>query len=182
MGKAPAGAGKKSRVAQIRKIPPPLPLQMLRAREAVMQRFRPFLREHGLNDQQGRIIRVLAEAGELEMRELAAHTCMHAASLSRIIPRLEERGIIQRWKHEDDARRVIVAIAPEGRAFFKILSRHSERIYAELAAEIGTVRMRELYRCLDALIETGADNSTEDLDEAVSEIWTTGGRTSRAWP
>src|ERR1700733_509023 len=96
--KASRGAAKKARVAPLREIPPPLPLQMLRAREAVMRRFRPFLRDLGLNDQQGRIIRVLAEADQLEMRELSALTCIHAASLSRIIPRLVDEGIVQRWK------------------------------------------------------------------------------------
>ena len=141
---------------------------MLRAREAVMRRFRPFLRELGLNDQQGRIVRVLAEADQLEMGELAARTCMHPASLSRIIPRLVEQGIVQRWKDEDDGRRVMVAIAAGGRALFKVLARNSERIYAELAAEIGSVRMRDLYRCLDALIELepDIDMADDDMDEA----------------
>jgi homoprotocatechuate degradation regulator HpaR len=166
--KSSRGAAKKARVVQMREIPPPLPLQMLRAREAVMRRFRPFLRDLGLNDQQGRIIRVLAEADQLEMRELSALTCIHAASLSRIIPRLVDEGIVQRWKDKDDARRVVVAIAPGGRAIFKVLARNSERVYAELASEIGSVRMRDLYRCLDALIELdpGLDEAQEDLNEA----------------
>ncbi len=129
-----------------------------------MRRFRPFLRDLGLNDQEGRIIRVLAEVDQLEMHELAALTCIHAASLSRMIPRLTERKLVTRWKDGQDARRVIVAIAPGGRAIFKILARNSERVYAELAAEIGSVRMRDLYRCLDALIETGETLGLDDDD------------------
>ena len=38
-----------------------LPMQLLRAREAVMQRFRPMLHQHGVTEQQWRVIRVLVE-------------------------------------------------------------------------------------------------------------------------
>jgi len=38
-----------------------LPRLLLEAREAVMQHTRPSLREHGLSDQQWRVLRVLGE-------------------------------------------------------------------------------------------------------------------------
>ena len=43
-----------------------LPMQLMLAREAVMQRFRPHLTANGMTDQQWRIIRALneVEAGE----------------------------------------------------------------------------------------------------------------------
>ena len=37
-----------------------LPMQLMRAREAVMKRFRPHLTERGLTDQQWRVIRPLS--------------------------------------------------------------------------------------------------------------------------
>ena len=131
---------------------PALPMQLLRARGAVMQRFQPFLRKQGLTDQQGRILRVLAEAGELEMSELAARTCIHPASLSRIVPRLHGKGIVRRAKIDADARRVLVSITARGRAVVEPVIRQSERIYAELAARMGPGRWRGLHRCLDLLI------------------------------
>ncbi len=118
-------------------------MQLLRARDAVMLRFRPHLKTLGLTDQQGRILRVLAEAERLEMGELAERTCIHPASLSRIIPRLHKRGIVRRWKDRDDARRVAVSITKRGLASFAVILAESERIYADLAAEIGSARMRE---------------------------------------
>jgi homoprotocatechuate degradation regulator HpaR len=136
-------------------------MQLLRARDAVMVRFRPHLKALGLTDQQGRILRVLAEAERLEMGELAERTCIHPASLSRIIPRLHKRGIVRRWKDRDDARRVAVSITTRGRASFAIILAESERIYADLAAEIGAGRMRALYRCLDILIETRQPAATK---------------------
>ncbi len=134
-----------------------LPMQLLRARDAVMQRFRPHLRKQGLTDQQGRILRTLAETGPLEMSELAARTSIHAASLSRIIPGLARKGIVERRKNSADARRVAVSITRRGRAVIAPVIRQSERIYADLAAEMGPRSWRELQRCLEILIGTGAD-------------------------
>jgi homoprotocatechuate degradation regulator HpaR len=131
-------------------------MQLLRAREAVMQRFRSHLRKQGLTDQQGRILRVLAEADELEMSELAVRTSIHPASLSRIVPRLHAKGIVRRWKIDADARRVLVAITRRGRATVAPVIRASERIYAELAAELGRGRLNELRRSLDMLIHAAA--------------------------
>jgi homoprotocatechuate degradation regulator HpaR len=132
-------------------------MQLLRARGAVMERFRPHLRKQGLTDQQGRILRVLAEAGRLEMSELAARTCIHPASLSRIVPRLHRKGIVRRAKIDADARRVLVSITARGRTVVEPVIRESERIYAALAAEMGPGRWRELHRCLDVLIAMGGE-------------------------
>jgi homoprotocatechuate degradation regulator HpaR len=129
-------------------------MQLLRARDAVMQRFRPFLKKQGLTDQQGRILRTLAEAERLEMRELAARTSIHPASLSRIVPGLARKGIVRRWKNEADARRVAVSITKRGLVVIEPVIRQSERIYAELAAALGPGRWRELHRGLDLLIKT----------------------------
>jgi homoprotocatechuate degradation regulator HpaR len=131
-------------------------MQLLRARDAVMQRFRPFLRAQNLTDQQGRILRVLAETDRLEMGELSVRTSIHPASLSRIIPRLHAKGIVRRSKVDADARRVLVSITKRGRAVVAPVMRASERIYAELAAELGPGRLRELHRSLDMLIDASA--------------------------
>ena len=48
------------RRAPMREFSRSLPMSLLRAREAVMRQFRPSLREHGLTEQQWRILRALA--------------------------------------------------------------------------------------------------------------------------
>src|SRR5437762_11711484 len=105
-----------------------LPMQLMRAREAVMQRFRPHLRAHGVTDQQWRIIRALIEVDELEILDLSARCCIHAASLSRILPKLEADGILTRRVNEADQRRIIVAIAAHGKRLFDTIAPHSEEI------------------------------------------------------
>jgi len=141
-----------------------LPMQLLRAREAVMQRFRPALNALGLTDQQGRIMRALAdlegaEIDSLDMIELSRRCCIHPASLSRIVPKLAQRGLVRRRQDPRDARRVTVALTRKGRDAFWEVWVESERIYGALAAELGAANLNELHRSLDALIEIlgGAD-------------------------
>ncbi|MGH7089402.1 MAG: MarR family transcriptional regulator [Stellaceae bacterium] len=140
-------------------------MQLLRARDAVMQRFRPHLRRQGLTDQQGRVLRTLAEVTVLEMGALAAYTCVHPASLSRIIPGLARKALVRRTKAARDGRRVLVSITPRGRTAIAPIIRESTRIYADLAAEMGPAPWRELHRSLEVLIrayapEGGAANGS----------------------
>jgi homoprotocatechuate degradation regulator HpaR len=130
-----------------------LPMQLMRAREAVMQRFRPHLRSHGITEQQWRIIRVLVEAESLEILHLSERCCIHPASLSRILPNMDAAGLISRRTHAQDLRRVIVSITPEGRCFFEKMATESEQIYAAIARDIGPERLQQLYRALDETID-----------------------------
>lgn len=130
-----------------------LPMQLMRAREAVMRRFRPHLASHGLSEQQWRILRALVDAGELEIGALAAECQIHAASLSRMLPKLARLGLIRRESHKKDQRRVVVSITPKGRSVFHSVAPESEEIYAAMEREIGAGRLRDLYRLLDAVIE-----------------------------
>jgi homoprotocatechuate degradation regulator HpaR len=129
-----------------------LPMQLMLAREAVMQRFRPHLNAHGLTDQQWRIIRALNEVTELEIVELGKRCCLHAASLSRILPNMERDGLLSRRANKDDQRRVIVSLTAGGRRLFEIVAPESEAIYAVLARDIGVQKLEQIYTLLDDVI------------------------------
>ena len=92
-----------------------LPMALLRAREAVMDRFRPSLREFGITEQQWRVLRALYGRGEVETGALAGLCCLLTPSLSRILKHLEATGLVVRRPAPSDQRRTLVAIAPGGR-------------------------------------------------------------------
>lgn len=133
-------AGKPARKpAQPFQMPPfqrSLPMLLLWAREAVMQRFRPPMHAQGLTEQQWRIIRALAEVESLEIRALSKRCCIHAASLSRILPKLGRDGLVARCSHAGDQRRVLVRLTPHGRRLFETIVPILGRIYAEIARDI----------------------------------------------
>lgn len=156
-----AGETRLGRNPSIRPFSRSLPMQLMRVRELVMQRFRPNLNSHGLTDQQWRIIRALAEAESLEILEVSSRCCIHPASLSRILPKLEAEGYISRRTNKEDQRRVIVSLTAAGRRFFEMISPESEMIYEALEQEIGAELLARLYRELDAVaaeLANGADS------------------------
>jgi hypothetical protein len=94
-GSGPAGAAAVRRVP-MREFSRSLPMSLLRAREAVMRQFRPSLRNHGLTEQQWRILRALAAIDAIEVTELARVAFLLGPSLSRILRDLEARQLIER--------------------------------------------------------------------------------------
>lgn len=130
-----------------------LPIALLRAREAVMARFRPVLAAHDVTEQQWRVIRVLAERSPLDASEAAEHACVLAPSLTRIIKALEDRALITREKDAGDGRRVLLALAPAGTELIRAVTPESRTVYAEIEARYGHDRLEQL---LDLLGELAA--------------------------
>jgi len=109
-----------------------------------MNQFRPSLREHGLTEQQWRVIRVLAEQERIETSELASRSVLLAPSLTRILKRLETDGLISRETVAGDQRRSLISLTPSGRAKFSSVAPESEAIYAGIEKRVGKARLREL--------------------------------------
>ena len=137
-------------------------MQLMRARELVMRHFRPHLHDHDLTDQQWRIIRALMEAEAIEIGDLSERCCIHPASLSRILPKLETSGLVSRRNNADDKRRVTVSIAPQGRRLFTSMAPDSEASYAAIARKLGAKRLQETHRVLDELIAALGDKKSGD--------------------
>jgi homoprotocatechuate degradation regulator HpaR len=138
--------------ARLRPFTRSLPMQLVRAREALMQRFRPHLHEHGLTDQQWRILRALAETKVVEIGELSERCCIHPASLSRILPKLDAAGLTTRRLHAGDKRKVMISLTVPGRRMVEHVMPRSDEVYAAVGRTLGVKRMRETYRVLDELI------------------------------
>jgi homoprotocatechuate degradation regulator HpaR len=136
-----------------------LPMALLRAREGVMRQFRPMLEAHGVNEQQWRVLRVLAEADELDASEVAARANILAPSLTRMIRSMTDRGLIEKGRDDADARRVMLRIAPQGMAVIHEASPESRRIYREIEARFGPERMEHLVELLNALSILAEDDS-----------------------
>ncbi len=140
-----------------------LPMLLLRAREAVMNRFRPNLRAHGFTDQQWRVLRVLDDSGAMPISMLAEECCLLMPSLSRILQNLEARGLVSRAGAVDQ-RSYLISITPAGRALYGKAAPISEARYVEIAQRVGQERLEEIYTVLeeliDALEETEPDPAT----------------------
>src|SRR5690625_2430111 len=97
------------------------PILLARAREAMMIGFRQELREFGLTEQQWRVIRVLDEYHELETGQLAEQAFILAPSLSGVLNRMEQVGLIVRHRLAEDQRKIYVRMTTKSKAIAKEL-------------------------------------------------------------
>jgi homoprotocatechuate degradation regulator HpaR len=130
-----------------------LPMALLRAREAVMRKFSPALKEHDLSPQQWRVIRVLMEEDDLDATEIAERCALLMPSLSRILQNLHKRGLVSRKTASNDQRRSIVSITARGRELFDTLSPVNEARYAYITEKFGYGKLELLYELLHELVE-----------------------------
>lgn len=130
---------------------PSLTLTLLQAREATMAFFRPALNEHGLTEQQWRILRILREQGEMESYQLAHQACILKPSMSGVLQRLERDGLVVRRKPPEDARRILVSLTTAGHQCFLSMSEGMERNYAAIQEQFGEERLQQLMALLGDL-------------------------------
>ena len=156
-----------SRRQPMREFSRSLPMSLLRAREAVMRQFRPSLRNHGLTEQQWRILRALTAVEAIEVTELARMAFLLGPSLSRILRDLEARQLIERRAAKVDLRRAVVSITAKGLKLIEAVAPTSEAIYAEITSRFGARKLAELQDMLGVLerslgaMEVAGDESGE---------------------
>lgn len=129
-----------------------LPMALLRAREVLMERFRPMLHAHDVTEQQWRVLRFLDEADTMDASELAKGASILAPSLSRILKALEARGLIAVCKDPTDGRRTLINLTADGEAFIRKVAPESAAIYAEIEARVGRDRINALLDDVDSFI------------------------------
>ena len=131
-----------------------LPMELLKAREAAMAKFRPMLRDHGLTEQQWRVIRALAHYEEIDASELAQRSFLLAPSLTRILQHLESEKLVKRSAHKEDQRRSVLTLTPRGRKLFSEVAPDSAALYEEIESTFGSKRMAQLYELLEEFHRT----------------------------
>ncbi|MEM9132163.1 MAG: homoprotocatechuate degradation operon regulator HpaR [Actinomycetota bacterium] len=146
-----------------------LPMALLRAREATMQYFRPLLADHGITEQKWRVLRALAAAPEpIEVSRLAEITALLPPSVSRIVARLNDDGMIERKVVPADTRRSTLELTAEGRRFVGHVAPHSEVVYEQIEASFGKTRLAALLAELHDFVEI-TDKIDADVESPAEE-------------
>ncbi|WP_114154318.1 homoprotocatechuate degradation operon regulator HpaR [Chromobacterium haemolyticum] len=128
-----------------------LPQRLLRAREAVMSYFRPVLSRHGLSEQQWRVLRLLAERGEMEAGEIAQRAGIHPPSLSGILTRMERDDLVYRHRARSDNRRLIVTPTQHAKTLTQRVIPLSNDCYRRIETHFSPAKLQTLLALLDEL-------------------------------
>ncbi|TVZ37491.1 homoprotocatechuate degradation regulator HpaR [Alteromonadaceae bacterium 2753L.S.0a.02] len=126
-----------------------LPLLLLKARESSVACIRPVLSDAGLTEQQWRVLRTLAGAGEMNAQDLASNSCILSPSLSRILARLEADKIIIRKVDSADQRALNLKLSAKGKRLHDRLAPKVEKQYQQLVKDAGKDTVLKLANLLE---------------------------------
>src|ERR1035437_7820715 len=129
-----------------------LPQLFLMAREKLLRHFRPIISHFGLTEQQWRILRMLSEMKQLEPREISKLCHILNPSLSGVLSRMEEMGLVSRNRVPKDERRVIVQLTPKSEQLVSELSPLIVTQYKLLEEAFGSASLKQLYEVMDQVI------------------------------
>lgn len=134
-----------------------LPIALIRAREGVMSPIRDMLAETGITEQQWRVLRVLAEYGQLDTKTLADRSSLLFPSLTRIAATLREKGLITQTRDNLDRRRQFIKITPAGQKIIDDRADQAARIVEGFQATLGIEDYEKLLDLLSRLDPVSSD-------------------------
>jgi DNA-binding MarR family transcriptional regulator len=122
--------------------------------------YRPRLEDLGLTYPQYLVMLVLWETDGLTVGQIGQRLALDSATLSPLLRRLAEAGLVQRRRETADERRVTIHLTPGGRA----LEARAAQIPAELAARVAADHAEyvELRERLEHLLRRIAEQRAQD--------------------
>lgn len=121
------------------------------ASRAVTAAYRPLLEEIGLTYPQYVTMLVLWEQDGLTVRELGRRLQLDSGTLTPLLKRLQQSGLVSRERRRSDEREVEIRLTPQGRA----LRAQAERVPACLATRLNA-RPEDMLRLRDELKQLAA--------------------------
>jgi len=129
-----------------------LPQLFLKTRESLLSHFRPIFNHFGVTEQQWRILRVLDEHEQLEPREMCEMCQILSPSMTGVLARMEELGLVERQRVAADQRRVLVKLAPRGDQLIDEIAILIEQQYRLIEEAYGKEVVADLSLALDRFI------------------------------
>lgn len=112
------------------------------------------LADVGVTEQQWRVLRVLQESGPLEPTRIADLACLLLPSLTRILQKLDDKGLIRCHPDKSDGRKKIVLITPDGEALIEANFETSVLLMEQVRNQMGPDRYEALLDLLNQLDAT----------------------------
>jgi DNA-binding MarR family transcriptional regulator len=123
---------------------------LLRTADRLQWRAAEMFKQHGLSPTQYNALRILRGAGPdgLACREVGERMINRDPDITRLLDRLERRGLIQRSRSQEDRRVIKARITPAGLDLLKRMNREVEQFHRKLLGHLGGQQLRSLIRLL----------------------------------
>ena len=143
-------------------------LELLRSTDMLSRPLAQVLKSDDLSSTQYNVLRILRGTPEgLLCGEIARRMITRDPDITRILDRLEKRGLIARSRPDCDRRRMLARIQPDGLALLARIDDPICQIHREQLGSLGAGRMRQLMELLEACREIGRASCRERVYLAV---------------
>ncbi|MGB0632209.1 MAG: MarR family winged helix-turn-helix transcriptional regulator [Alphaproteobacteria bacterium] len=140
-----------------------LPYLVNRVGQRFITGITPVLNEAGVDIQSWRVLIALHQQGGQPMGALSDLTSINFSTLSRVIGRMEIKGLVIRERGDDDARSVTVRLTSEGYDVTEKIIPEAAALEAEAAADFSEAELATLRQLL-AKLYSGLDSDTAKED------------------
>ncbi|HEX8691321.1 MAG TPA: MarR family transcriptional regulator [Longimicrobium sp.] len=132
-------------------------LNVLRTANTLSQGASELLKQHDLTLTQYNVLRILRGAGEqgLTAGEIGERMITRDPDVTRLLDRLEKRGLAERWRCTEDRRVVWTRITPAGLAAIAPLDHQITELHCRQLGHLGRDRLETLIE----LLESARDNA-----------------------
>lgn len=127
-------------------------VSLLRTADALMQGVAAALKPAGLSPAQYNVLRILRGAGPdgLACREIGERMITKDPDITRLLDRLEERGLVARSRDRVDRRVITTRITDKGQRILRDLDKGIEKLHVMQLGHLGEQRLRSLLDLLEA--------------------------------
>jgi DNA-binding MarR family transcriptional regulator len=126
-------------------------LDLLRTADMLTRGTIGVLKAEDLSQTQYNVLRILRGAPEgLPCGEIASRMITRDPDVTRLLDRMEKRGLISRARESRDRRMVLARIAPKGLKLVNSLDEPVQRTHRKLLGHLGKERLRALGKLLAA--------------------------------
>ena len=99
------------------------------------------------------VLQRLAEAPTLSVNELADRTFTHQSTVSVVVTRLVDRGLVRRSRADDDARRAELALTAHGRALLQRAMTSAQGELIDALDSMSSARLRAIATGLHDVVD-----------------------------
>jgi len=126
-------------------------LDLMRTCDLLSRRPALLLKDEDLSATQYNVLRILRGAPDgLPCGEIASRMITRDPDVTRLLDRLEKRGLISRCRESKDRRVVMAKITPEGLELLTRLDEPVQEMHRQQLSHLGKRRLRELEELLQA--------------------------------
>lgn len=148
------GNALRDRLQQEQKFPPhqEAMLNLLVAADEVRMQLDRACSESGLTHAQYNVLRIVRGAPEGRARaDIGARMLDRSPDVTRILDRLEQRGLVERARGDEDRRQSIARITRKGSALLEEMEPHIRAVHAWFAAKISRADAKEVSRIAEKI-------------------------------